>query len=480
MRNNRGIVIVALFCLLTACSPKDGIKKSYQSIPVVTKALEDSTSVYYADYKTYPKDLTTLPIGVFDSGTGGLTVLEALLQMDNFDNRTGEEKSDGIPDFASEQFTYLADQANMPYGNYASAGKLDYFRELVVKDALFLTKEPNRSKIVVIACNTATAYGLPDVRDLLAKGIPAVSVIGVIEAGTKASLDMIDPDEKSAIGVLATIGTISSGGYQKTISSIASERGYKGDIHVVCQPGLGFAEAVDMEKDFVDMKASVVRDNYRGPSIGKDSLSIDTNLLDRYNFSFAGNALLYERERDTYTKIQLNSAANYARLHLVNLIERHRVKNGDLPLRNIILGCTHYPFFLDTLKKVANELRAYKKDGVRIYEKILPEDLEFIDPSIYTAKEVYTKLREQGIIATAPALDRLNAYISIPAAGLDAKKLDKDGNLSYEFKYGREIGKEEQSVDIVPFSRNNINPYNLQRISQRLPQTWNLLEKELK
>ncbi|MCK9627905.1 MAG: aspartate/glutamate racemase family protein [Bacteroidales bacterium] len=477
---NKSLDIIAALILLTACSPKDGSKVSSQSIPIVKTALQDTASVYYADYKTYPEEISALPIGVFDSGTGGLTVLESLLKADCFNNTTGAEGSDGIPDFASEHFTYLADQANMPYGNYASAGKLDFFRELVVKDALFLTKIPNRSKIVVIACNTATAYGLNDVRDLLSKGIPAVKVIGVIEAGTRASMDMIGPEENAAIGVLATVGTISSGGYQKAIASASAERGYKGKIDIVCQPGLGFAEAVDMESDFADMKATAVRDNYRGPSIGNDSLSIDTKLLDRYKFNFAGNAVLYQKERGNYSNIQLNSAANYARLHLVNLIERHRLQNGDLPLRNIILGCTHYPFLLDTLKKVVDELRQYEKNGVRLYEKVLPEDMEFIDPSVYTAKEVYAKLREQGILSASPASDRLNAYISIPASGSDAKNLDKDGNFTYDFKYGREAGKEDQSVDIVPFSIKNINPYNLQRIRERLPQTWSLIEKEIK
>lgn len=63
------------------------------------------------------------PIGVFDSGTGGLTVLEAMLSLDAFNNKTGEQKPDGVPDFSGEYFHYLADQANMPYGNYASEGK---------------------------------------------------------------------------------------------------------------------------------------------------------------------------------------------------------------------------------------------------------------------------------------------------------------------------------------------------------------------
>ena len=63
---------------------------------------------------------TKLPIGVFDSGTGGLTVLEAMLSLDAYNNTNGLPGADGKPDFNSEFFEYLADQANMPYGNYAA------------------------------------------------------------------------------------------------------------------------------------------------------------------------------------------------------------------------------------------------------------------------------------------------------------------------------------------------------------------------
>ena len=72
---------------------------------------------------------TSLPIGVFDSGTGGLTVLEALLTLDAFNNETGKPGSDGKLDFSNEYFQYLADQANMPYGNYAAANKTDLLKE---------------------------------------------------------------------------------------------------------------------------------------------------------------------------------------------------------------------------------------------------------------------------------------------------------------------------------------------------------------
>ena len=122
------------------------------------------------------KETNSLPIGVFDSGTGGLTVLEAILKLDAFNNETGEPGADGKPDFTKEQFQYLADQANMPYGNYAAAKKTDLLKEHILKNLKFLlateydkptgaswiTSDKKNVKMVVVACNTATAYALSD------------------------------------------------------------------------------------------------------------------------------------------------------------------------------------------------------------------------------------------------------------------------------------------------------------------------------
>src|SRR3954468_5284684 len=67
-------------------------------------------------------DRSRLPIGVFDSGIGGLTVLEAILKIDAFNNKTLQPGPDGVPDLEGEEFVYLGDQANMPYGNYPARG----------------------------------------------------------------------------------------------------------------------------------------------------------------------------------------------------------------------------------------------------------------------------------------------------------------------------------------------------------------------
>ena len=78
------------------------------------------TSSIFVQQKQINKQL---PIGVFDSGTGGLTILQAILTLDAFNNKTDEVGGDRIPDFFNEAFQYLGDHANMPYGNYAVANK---------------------------------------------------------------------------------------------------------------------------------------------------------------------------------------------------------------------------------------------------------------------------------------------------------------------------------------------------------------------
>jgi hypothetical protein len=130
----------------------------------------------------------------------------------------------------------------MPYGNYAAVGKEDLLREFILRDALFLlgnrvwpsadataplaTKPP--VKAIVIACNTATAYGLDDLRRALDEwGLP-VLVVGVVEAGANSVIDLLPHDgEAGAIAVLATTGTCSSGAYPRAIARIAGQRGLR-------------------------------------------------------------------------------------------------------------------------------------------------------------------------------------------------------------------------------------------------------------
>ena len=461
------------------CSP---MKAQTVLLPVSQKALNDKKSVHYIDFKKYPTLLRDLPIGIFDSGTGGFTVLERILSQDSFDNETGEEKPDGIPDFQNENFEYLADQANMPYGRYDREGKADYLRELAVKDALFLLKgqfwKDNKSqkpegqkspvKIIVIACNTATAYGLEHIQQLLAKAQSSVKVIGVVNAGSLSALKSIGDKPSTTIGVLATEGTISSGVYERTL--LATKPAAM-QLSVISQSGYGFAEAVDEEKEFVDRSLTTFSANYRGPKLGTADGDINPTLLDAYNFETTNNKAFIERDKHgKITRIQLNSADNYARYNLVCLIERARKQNIHSPIDRIILGCTHYPFAIETLKEHLIELKAYQdKGGRRPYAHLIADDCDFIDPAIGTAYECYKTLLTDKNLNDIGNQGTLEPYISVASALLPSECLDKDGNLTYTFKYGRDPGSEDITTMFVPFSERTVSAYNLLRIKRLLP-----------
>lgn len=298
------------------------------------------------------------PIGVFDSGTGGLTVLEKLLTVDEFDNATGERRSDGRPDLEREDFVYFGDQANMPYGLYGAKGKTDFLRELIVRDAEFVLGDNGHapSKIVVIACNTATAYGLFDSTEYAkTKG---AKVIGVVNAGVEATMDALSVKKGMApfaVGVIATPGTIASGVYERTLRSELGNRGVD-CCDIVNRGGVGLAEAVENDEP---------------------------------------------------------GMAECARTNFVAMVESYRQHGGKAPIRAVILGCTHYPFVLHVFKAALTELR---KDSR--YRALLADDLVFVDPAVYTAVQCYRSLKEDGILsAKGPGKPRVKAFMSVGRNG---------------------------------------------------------------
>src|SRR4051794_33728866 len=222
-------------------------------------------------------DRARLPIGVFDSGIGGLTVLEAILKIDAFNNQTLQPGPDGVPDFEGEEFVYLGDQANMPYGNYPSHGAEPYLKELILKDAIFLLSSQKKPpvKAIVIACNTATAYGMEEIRALLATLKLEVPVIGVVEAGARAvAAELPDDGRARSVAVLATVGTCASNAYPKAIGMAVGRTG-KRVPPVVQQGSVGLAGAIEGSPAFLGEAA------YEGPQL-------DPSLLPAYGLDPAG------------------------------------------------------------------------------------------------------------------------------------------------------------------------------------------------
>jgi glutamate racemase len=483
------IPVVCSVILLNSCNSSNPAGKTtgqeLATLPIVTTILNDPGSIYYINTADYPENEPGLPIGVFDSGTGGLTVLEAILTLDAFRNGDQMPGADSLADFIGEDFIYLADQANMPYGIYASEGKSDLLVEHIIKDAWFLladkyyTDENSEShvtgkrpvKAIVIACNTATAYGGEYLTEFMSVAGLNIKVLGVIDAGVRGALSCFEKDEDGTIGIMATIGTVASKGYENTVIRLSHEMGFTGNLQVYSQGGHGIAEAVDGEADFIDRSLARPRTGYRGPSFSDSLYRIDRTLMDAYNFDFSANKMLCDSdEPNSCNEMQINDSENYIRFHLVSLLETMRVSPGSQPMKALILGCTHYPYLTAEIERVLDELYDYMIDGNYVYRHLLAPEVILVDPSVNVARELYEFLRDVSLLKEEDARSgRHEFYISIPNARNPNVQLDANRRFTYEYKYGRKAGEIQEYVRVVPFSAGNIPSETLDRLEKGTP-----------
>lgn len=483
-------LIVTGFLLASCSGSTPNNDTANAGLPIEQSILNDPESFYYLDFSDYQSRNASLPIGVFDSGTGGLTVLDALVRFDEFNNGDGSAGADGVADFAKERFIYLADQANMPYGNYHSAGNSELLVEHIIKDVQFLLgnkyyssqeaaafhSDKEKIKAIVIACNTATAYGVEQVRAFVAKTGLDIPVIGVIDAGARGVLENFDISENGTIGVFATVGTVASKGYERTIMLMKESLGYTGDIQIVNQGGHGIAESVDEEADFLNRLATRPRDNYRGPSLDHGDFKIDRTLMDIYNFDFDHNQMLCDAQNmDDCQVLQINSPENYVRYHLVSMMEKVRLTEGAQPLKALVLGCTHYPYLTAEIREVLQELYNYQVNGEYRYRALMAEQIHIIDPSENVAKELYAYLSEHKLQNPTGNIQDSEFFISVPNLSNSNVKLDEAGRFTYDYKYGRKAGEIQEYVRVVPFSRENIPAETIDRLSATIPFTFELI-----
>ena len=170
------------------------------------------------------------PIGVFDSGVGGLTVLHELLVA--------------LP---HEDFLYLGDTARFPYGE-RSAGELVAFSEQIADELV-----ARGAKLLVVACNSATAAALPELRARFAdRGDESIDVLGVVTPESQAA---VVATHSGRIGLLATPATVASGAYDRALEAADSHVQLTKvpcpDLAPIIQGGFPFDEAVmDTVRDY--------------------------------------------------------------------------------------------------------------------------------------------------------------------------------------------------------------------------------------
>jgi glutamate racemase len=506
MKKSRTIMLALMLCslVLLTCTQRSRLTFGRKKISLVELVKEGESELFNVPFERYegegfPKreimrlgapDTKALPIGVFDSGIGGLTVLAAVLELDAFNNVTGEQGPDGRPDFENEHFVYLGDQANMPYGNYPSEQKVDFLRELILKDVVFLLGErywpwadaetPRYDKppvkAIVIACNTATAYGLETVRAAINQwGLP-VHLVGVVEAGADGAVQAIsEPGRRGAVAVLATVGTCRSGGYVRAVKKSAEEAGIEPPT-VIQQGCLGLAGAIEGDPSYISLPGVAATADYRGPAVGNKSAPIETALFAQYGFETKG--LLGDPDRPVTWR--LNSIENYIRYHTTCLVERYRRSGGTEPISAVILGCTHFPYQVDRIEVSFERLRDFRAaDGSWPYRKLILEQVSFIDPAELTARYLYEILADAGLLVSRGYESILTTdefYISVPNVSPADVEPAVSGGFTYEYKYGRAAGNfSVEYVKRVPMSRVNLSRAARESIRTRTPAVWTRL-----
>lgn len=216
------------------------------------------------------------PIGIFDSGVGGLSVwLELQKQLPN------------------ENYVYFADSKNCPYGSKTE----NVIAQLATAITQFLINK--HCKLIIVACNTATAAAIQQLRSQF-----KVPFVGMEPAIKPAALNT----KTGVIGILATEGTFKGNHYKETSAKFAS------NIGTITQAGIGLVELVENNKTQSDEAIELLK-KYINPMLNK---------------------------------------------------------NAD----KIVLGCTHYPFFNDSLNK------------------IIPPSVEIINPAPAIALRTQQLLQE--------------------------------------------------------------------------------------
>ncbi len=230
------------------------------------------------------------PLGIFDSGVGGLTVVRAVQRL--------------LP---AEDIVYLGDTARVPYGSKSP----ETIRQFAAEDVRFLLS--HGVKAIVIACNTATAHALPALRESF--NLP---IIGVIQPGVEATL--ADP-ETERIGIIATRGTIRSHAYQHALA----QRRTGLIIHARSAPLL----VPLIEEDWLEHPATeAALHTYLDPMVGK---GIDALLLACTHYPL----LVPTLEAFLPGEVRLVDSATTCAEHLARLLDERSLarESGEGELR---------------------------------------------------------------------------------------------------------------------------------------------------
>lgn len=227
------------------------------------------------------------PIGMFDSGFGGLTVARATIDL--------------LP---AEDLVYLGDTGRYPYGSKP----LDVVLRHSLEIADYLVKAYN-IKILVVACNTAAAAALDELQEAL-----EIPVVGVVEPGVRAALEVT---ESNRIGVIATVGTVASEAYPAAVKAANPTP----DLNLTVTACPGFVEFV--ERGVVSgQEVNVLAEALLKPMVDAD---VDTLLLGCTHYPYLARPIADVMGRN----VVLVSSADETAFELKDLLSVQQLTHPD-------------------------------------------------------------------------------------------------------------------------------------------------------
>jgi glutamate racemase len=229
------------------------------------------------------------PVGVFDSGIGGLTVVKAIREL--------------LP---NENIFYLGDTARVPYGGKSPATVVRYAREMI---EMLVAEDV---KAIVIACNSASAVALPKIEDDF-----RIPIIGVIQPGAQAA---VAATRNRRVGVIGTRATIKSGAYERAIRALDTK------IDIVVRPCPLLVPLIE-EGWLSDEVTDRVIARYLEPLVRE---GIDTLVLGCTHYPLLADAIA----RFLQSKVTLVDSAKNSAKALAELLDRESLRgskgNGKL------------------------------------------------------------------------------------------------------------------------------------------------------
>lgn len=272
------------------------------------------------------KNLKDLPIGVFDSGVGGLTVVREIMRQ--------------IP---NERIVYFGDTARVPYGGKSKEIVTKYSQQIV----RFLKTQ--NVKAIVIACNTASAYALEQIEKEI-----DIPIIGVVKPGAATAARAT---QNGKIGVIATEGTINSQIYTQYIKEL------KGDAEVLGKACPLFVPLVE-EGLLEDPVTDEIAQRYLSVLI--DS-GIDTLILGCTHYPLIRSTV----GRVMGEKVVLVNPAYETAIELKRLLEKNKMLQDKKPA----LGTNQYQFFVsDGAEKFQHFANTIFKYGILAVKQINIEE----------------------------------------------------------------------------------------------------------